>query len=225
MHIGTQRRHSTPVEEEQVGLPFTLRQAEDQSAPLFLLLHGRAGNRDVMWLFERALPKEATILSFQAPQIDPIGGFSWWDIATPGSSLRFAPTACALVADSFSRFLKHFRLSPQKTIALGFSQGAALLSVGAQLGTLPFDGFGLLAGFVVPVDQTEAKGGSEVRKVPVLIAHGTKDEVVPVEKAQEGRDALLAQGFPVTYVEDEVGHKVGVGAIRELTGWFGNILS
>jgi phospholipase/carboxylesterase len=100
-----------------------------------------------------------------------------------------------------------------------------LLSVGAQLGTLPFDGFGLLAGFVVPVDQTEAKGGSEVRKVPVLIAHGTKDEVVPVEKAQEGRDALLAQGFPVTYVEDEVGHKVGVGAIRELTGWFGNILS
>jgi phospholipase/carboxylesterase len=223
MQTVPQRRHSTSHEEDLVGLPFTFREAGDASAPLFVLIHGRAGNRDVMWLFERALPKDAAIVSFQAPQIDPIGGFSWWDVSTPGASHRFAPAACALVARALAQFLKHFELSPKKSIALGFSQGAALLSVGAQLGTLHFDGFALLAGFVVPMEQSAIPGGLEVRKVPILIAHGTKDDVVPVEKAREGRDTLLAQGFPVSYVEDEVGHKVGVGATRELSRWLSSI--
>lgn len=221
MQTGPQRRHSTSAEEYRIGLPFTYRAAEDPAAPLFVLIHGRAGNRDVMWLFERALPKDAAIVSFQAPQIDPIGGFSWWDITTPGSSLRFAPKACDLVASTLSHFLSYFQLSPRKSIALGFSQGAALLSVGLQSGALAFDGFGLLAGFVVPLDLDERR---EVRRVPILIAHGTKDDVVPIEKARQGRDSLLAQGFPVSYVEDEVGHKVGVGATKELSRWLGEIL-
>ena len=221
MRAGYQRRHSTPNEVDQIGLQFSFRQGETPSVPLFVLIHGRAGNRDVMWLFERALPKDAAIVSFQAPQIDPIGGFSWWDVTVSGASLRFAPSACALVAQALSRFLKHFELTPRKSIALGFSQGAALLSVGAQTGALCFDGFGLLAGFVVPVEVDQER---EIPRVPILIAHGTKDEVVPVEKAREGRDALLGQGFPVSYVEDDVGHKVGVGATKELTRWLSSIL-
>lgn len=36
-------------------------------APLIIMLHGLGGDENVMWIFERALPKHATVIAPRAP--------------------------------------------------------------------------------------------------------------------------------------------------------------
>ena len=52
----------------------------DASAPLLYMVHGRAGNIEVMWAFRRTAPETFSLLSVEAPQPDPVGGYSWWQV-------------------------------------------------------------------------------------------------------------------------------------------------
>src|SRR5262245_26898267 len=70
-----------PSIEERLGIQFKYELGPDPGAPLFILVHGRAGNFDLMWTFRRCLPEGVHIFALQAPIPDPIGGYSWWDIA------------------------------------------------------------------------------------------------------------------------------------------------
>jgi len=168
-----------------------------------------------MWLFERCVPSEATIVSFEAPLQDSEGGWSWWDAAISDSVNQGALLAAERVITALRLFESEFALTPQKRVAVGFSQGAALLSVALQSGKFDVAGIALLAGFVIPLP-----GASPVASPSsIFVAHGTLDQIVPIERAQTGVQYLQGLGYTVQFVEDAVGHKVGVAATRELKAW------
>ena len=48
--------------------------------PTVLMLHGRSGDENVMWVFARALPPDWLIVAPRAIQPDPAGGFSAWSL-------------------------------------------------------------------------------------------------------------------------------------------------
>ena len=79
------RIQSTTAAEEYVGLSFINRPGASARSPLVVLVHGRAGSREVMWSFDRCIPKGAAVVAFQGFLADPIGGFSWWDLEGSGS--------------------------------------------------------------------------------------------------------------------------------------------
>ena len=209
------RHESTQAEEDAVGLKFFYRRGESSSSPLVVLIHGRAGNRGVMWTFERGIPHECHVVSFEAFLPDPLGGWSWWDMTAPGSkkeAITYAAKKCAVALEAF---VKLYSLTPSTIVALGFSQGSVLASAAAFLGFAPFDAVGVLAGFVFLPE------GSDVtyKTSSVFVAHGTNDETIPVEKARVGVKALRDLGLDVVYVEEEVGHKVGIQGTRALKEW------
>jgi phospholipase/carboxylesterase len=186
--------------------------ASDPTAPLAVLIHGRAGNVEVMWAFRRCIPEHWSILAFEAPYPDPVGGFSWWlidsvDTRTGGLS------AAALVVDGVRGALERYQLSPARIVGLGFSQGAGTLSTVIQREGL-FDAVALLAGFVVELPERPP-----VAPCTVFMAHGDQDEMVSVERARRGRDYLRHLGYTVEYHEDPVGHKVGTSGMRALRVW------
>ncbi len=209
------REPSTAEQNTQIGLKFLFRKGASPSAPLIVFIHGRAGTREVMWLFERCIPPEAAIVSFEAPLPDTEGGWSWWDIARPDSVGEGSAAAADRVVTALQRFEKEFSLTPRNRIAIGFSQGAALLSVALQRGRLDVAGVGLLAGFVIPVEGPLPI----VTPVSLFVVHGSLDEIVPIERAQKGVQYLRGLGYTVHFSEDAVGHKVGVAATRELKAW------
>lgn len=200
--------------EETLGLKHKIRLG-DPTAPMIFLVHGRAGNFDVMWTFRRAIPDHYTVIAPQAPLPDPIGGFSWWQVGSKG--VREEGTAQA-AAERLRLFLEksipYYGLTPSAILAAGFSQGAALLSVMLQRSDNPFEGVALLAGFVLR-DNQAVRGDTS----SVLILHGTKDDVVPIEMARLGESHLVELGYAVEFVEDPVGHKIGAGSVRALTRW------
>ena len=66
---------------------------------------------------------------------------------------------------------------------------------------------------VAPIDL----GG--VRGKPFLIAHGTRDRMIPVKWAQAARDTLTAAGAAVQYVELPMDHHVSDRSLAAIDGW------
>lgn len=202
--------------ENILGLAHKIELSGDPNAPLVFLVHGRAGNFDVMWTFKRCAPPGANIIAPQAFLNDPIGGYSWWEVNPLVSGLdEAAVDAAALKLRVFiEKSIDHYKLSPSKIFAMGFSQGAGLLSIVLQREPRFLTGVAILAGFVVKQPEISLKPSTRV-----FIGHGAEDEVVPLEKAKRGFEFLKSRGFETVLVEDPVGHKVGSAAVRELKSW------
>ena len=186
--------------------------------PLFLLVHGRAGNVDVMWMFRRSLPANAVVVSVQAPEADSIGGWSWWKVEGEITDEMIAAGVGQLeffIEELFSM------LGVRKPInALGFSQGSGALSVLLQNKPELFSKIAILAGFVIKESENTILK-SAVNKPEVLIVHGTEDKIVPLTRAENGKEFLEERGVKVLLVTDPVGHKVGSIGMRAVKDFFG----
>jgi phospholipase/carboxylesterase len=78
---------------------------------------------------------------------------------------------------------------------------------------------GILAGFV-PGGVESLVAARPLEAKPFFIAHGTQDELVPIERARQSIAVLEAAGAQVTYCEAEVGHKVSADCLRALKQFF-----
>jgi phospholipase/carboxylesterase len=212
---------STQDEEDFVGLRFVHRVSPDPNSPLVVLVHGRAGNKQVMWTFDRLIPQDCTVVSFEAFLPDTQGGFSWWDVKGEPPLEPAILAACERLQIGLERYVTFEGLSPRRVVGVGFSQGAVLLSTAMLTAAVKFDGLGLLAGLVSKAGEQ----GREIGEPEVFIAHGTSDEIVPVERARRGAERLKALGLRVTYVEEDVGHKVGIEGTRALREWLQRVCS
>ena len=147
---------STTEDEARVGLRFNYRPGVSRDAPLVVLVHGRAGNRGVMWTFERSIPGECHVVAFEAFLHDPIGGWSWWDMAVPGSKREAIHHAAERFQRALRAFIDFYGLDPRVLVGAGFSQGSVLLSAVTLLQIVPFDGLAILAGYVYRPSEAES---------------------------------------------------------------------
>ena len=205
---------------EKLSLEHKIYLTPNLEAPLVYLVHGRAGNFDVMWTFGRIIGEHCNLIAPQAPHAETVAesnaqGFSWWLLREVGNRLDQVQAS----ADSLSNFILEaedaYNLNPSKRIGFGFSQGAALLSLLIQEKPELFNSVALLAGFVVQSTPLES-----ARKAEVFMAHGTKDAIVDIKLSQKGVDFLQQSGFNVEYHTEEIGHKIGAKSMRELSTWF-----
>ncbi|MBN8549852.1 MAG: hypothetical protein J0M12_11105 [Deltaproteobacteria bacterium] len=208
-------QEETTAAREALGLRHKYLLGADPTAPLVFLVHGRAGNFDVMWTFRRMLPEHLNFIAPQAPLQDPIGGHSWWQVTDGRHSLTEAAQASSQLTDFIKRSPEHYGLAPRSCIALGFSQGAGLLSLTIQRAPQSLKAVALLAGFVLEEPQSLPTPPL----ASVLMLSGTNDEVIPIEKARQGAAYLKSKGFSVELHEDPVGHKVGAPGMRRLAEW------
>ncbi len=103
--------------------------------------------------------------------------------------------------------------------AMGFSQGAALVTAMALLHPERIGRLGVLAGFV-PSGAESLAGQRPLIGKNIFVAHGTLDERVNVEYARRSVKVLQEAGASVTYCEDEVGHKLSANCLRALHSFF-----
>ncbi len=209
-----------PVAIEATGLKHKYFLSDNGAAPCVFMVHGRAGNMDVMWAFKRCIPEGCTIIAPEAPIHDPIGGFSWW-LVKPDFDKADAVEASRALLTFIDKSLSYYSLAPKKVIAIGFSQGGAVLSLALQRAPDRFNGVGLLASFAIK----DPMGFADVVRPSIFIGHGTKDEVVPIDKANRGADYLRENGCPVVVSTDEVGHKLGSNSMRALKDWIAQQLA
>jgi phospholipase/carboxylesterase len=185
---------------------------------LLLLIHGFTGDENSMWVFTRDLPSDYWMVAPRAPYAAEPGGYSWRpnqtsDMGRPNFE-ELRPSAEALI-----RLIEAYQasagLGTRALDVMGFSQGAAISSVLAFLYPDRIRKLAILAGFV-PSGLEGLVVQRPLEGKPVFVAHGTKDETVPIDRARASIEILEQAGARVTYCEDEVGHKVSLTCLHAL---------
>jgi phospholipase/carboxylesterase len=106
-------------------------------------------------------------------------------------------------------------LDAQQFDLMGFSQGAAMVNLMGMLYPARVRKMGVLAGFV-PSGFDALIGQKPLSGKTVFVAHGTKDDMVPLDRARSSIELLKMAGAQVIYCEDHVGHKLSASCLHAL---------
>jgi phospholipase/carboxylesterase len=204
------------------GWTMRVRHAAQEPARFLLLLHGWTGDENSMWVFTRRLPTDFWIAAPRGPHAAKEGGYSWRALQ-PGSWDLPSLTDLKPAADSLIRLVDEISVSigvdaTQFDVA-GFSQGGALTNVLTLLYPQRVRKASVLAGFM-PGGVDDLIEQRVLAGKPFFVAHGTQDNMVPVERARASIELLERAGAQVTFCESEVGHKVSADCLRGLEAFF-----
>ena len=186
--------------------------------PLFVLLHGWTGDEDSMWIFASRLPQGCMMIAPRGPYPAPMGGYAWYPHRQSWPVLEDFRSA----AENLSVLLTMENFPGVDWGALhllGFSQGAALACAYALFYPGRAASVAGLSGFV-PEGADALAADGRLAGLPVFLAHGTQDTLVPVALARKGASLLEQAGARVTYCEDDVGHKLSANCFRALAKFY-----
>lgn len=205
-----------------------LRQPEGAGPhPVLFLLHGWTGDENVMWVFTSRLPKEYLLLSPRGLFPVPQGGYGWhphlYGIWPGVEDFRPAVDALLGLLADLSQGAEGQEWANEADFSrislMGFSQGAALSFALALLHPDRVQRVAGLSGFL-PSDTEKLIASHPLQGMPIFIAHGERDETVPVERARRAVEILEAAGAQVVYCEDDVGHKLSATCFRSMEEFF-----
>lgn len=198
-----------------------VRPSDSDSPRVLVLIHGWTGDENSMWVFTRNLPHDYWMIAPRAPHPGDPSGFSW-RLAEQGTfgqpsleMLRPAAEALIQLIDEYSASVK---LGVTSFDIMGFSQGAAMVSVVGMLHPQRVRKMAVLAGFV-PDGMEDVIAQKPLAGRHVFMAHGTQDQIVAVDRGRSSARLLEQAGAKVTFCEDEVGHKLSMRCLRSLEGY------
>lgn len=225
----------------QTGLDFRFYQPSNKPRGLLVLVHGRAGNKELMWIFSKIVqglnPEDRPLIVTPQGFVPDIkDSFSWWPHhaklsadATPElrrERLAEVLSGVTRLRDFILRVQELFEIPSGKTFAAGFSQGGANLGTVSLLDPKLLSGVALLSSFI-PLDVMKERThwhpqlqNAEILLPPFFLFHGSEDDIIPLERAEMTRDFLQPLSSSVDFSSDSVGHKVSSQGIRNLSSWF-----
>lgn len=214
-------QNSTEVVEFQ-GWTLRVHPASENPPRLLLLVHGWTGDENSMWVFARNLSRAYWIVAPRAPYATSPSGYSWRPRRpSAGDRPNFDDLHPAVepLLNFVGAYAAQNNLDASQFDAMGFSQGAALVSLAALLHPERIGRIGILAGFV-PQGAERLAETQPLKGKPVFVAHGTLDDLVPIDVARISVRLLQAAGANVTYCEDDVAHKLSAKCLRALEAYF-----
>jgi phospholipase/carboxylesterase len=192
----------------------------DRPVPMIVMLHGWGGDEGAMWVFKQVIPPGVAVITPRAPLDLGNGSYAWFyrndplHLTDPDSLLA----AIAKLEQFLTSLPQLYPVDPSRLLLIGFSQGGAVSNSLVMARPELVMGVALLSGmgFELPelVPQAMSLAG-----LPVFIAHGIRDEIVPLSAAQEARKRYKELGADVTYNEYNVGHKMHTQGIKDLRAW------
>jgi phospholipase/carboxylesterase len=112
----------------------------------------------------------------------------------------------------------------ERIILAGFSQGGVIaLHTGLQY-TEPLAGIIALSTYVAVPETIRETGSDANSAIPIFMAHGRFDPVIPYALAQRSRDFLTGLNYPVQWHEYPMEHAVHPQEIRDLGEWLSGVL-
>ena len=136
---------------------------------------------------------------------------AWYDIRTADLGHREDETGIRASQEAVQRLIEHEvgRGMPRSRIVLaGFSQGAAITLQTGLRQAEPLAGLIALSGYLPLAEQFAAERHAGSAAVPILMAHGRDDPVVPMARAMRSRELLLSLGYRVAWHDYPMPHSV-----------------
>jgi phospholipase/carboxylesterase len=126
----------------------------------------------------------------------------------------------ALIAREKARGIQAKRL-----VLAGFSQGGAMALQTGLRHPVRLAGVMALSCFLPLADRLAAEAAPANRDVPIFLAHGTHDPVIPLARAEDARAVLGGLGYRVEWREYHMPHSVCPEQLADIGAWLARILA
>jgi len=197
-------------------------------------LHGLGadGNDFAPIVPELQLPEAAIRFVFPHAPVQAVtinGGMrmrAWYDIADGAirrEDERGVRASQALIETLIAR--ENERGTNAKRLVLaGFSQGGAIALQTGLRHPQRIAGIMALSTYVPVGEKLAAEASAANRDVPIFMAHGTYDPVIPLAQAEQSRGLLQALGYPVEWRQYGMPHAVCPEELADVGAWLGTVL-
>ncbi len=195
-----------------------------ESAPALIMIHGYGANESDIYELVTYVDRRVLMVAPRGPmKVDdnPRGSWRWSVNGEDGkpdpATLQNSARKVAELIGQLST-LTGVKVDPAQVYVGGFSQGG--LTSLEMAATYPELLAGILdhSGFASRNAQLKLRAGS-FRGKPAFVAHGTRDEVLPIERGHEVKEILEAGGVDLTYKEYNFGHVSSPESRRDLANW------
>jgi phospholipase/carboxylesterase len=204
------------VTEESLGFVHRFVPARTSDAPTLLLLHGTGGDENDLLPVGRMLDERAALLSPRGKILEhgmprffrrlAEGVFDHEDLMDRTHEL----------AGFVDRAVDEYDIDQRRLFAVGFSNGANVAA--SLLLTYPRLLVGaILLRAMVPFEPDKTP---DLSRIPVYLAAGRSDQMVPPENTERLAQVLREAGADVTLDWQPGGHGIGPAEIQAARKWF-----
>jgi phospholipase/carboxylesterase len=193
--------------------------------PTILTLHGRGANAfDLLGLAPYLCNGKFLMICPQGPLETPIGpgafGYAWYPMSMGGP-----PDIGAILSsrEKLQQFLdacmKRYPIDAKKLVVLGFSQGGVMAYSLVLSNPERFAGLAVLSSWLPKELIPELSIREAVQSLPTIVQHGSQDQMIEVQRAQDSVEQLGTLRVPLTYREYDMGHEITPRSLSELSAW------
>lgn len=115
-------------------------------------------------------------------------------------------------------------VATRRIVLAGFSQGGAIALQTGLRHSERLAGILALSTYLPLAETLGAEAAAANRGVPIFMAHGTEDPVIPLQRAAISRDQLRKLGYQVEWHEYPMPHAVCPEEIADVGAWLGGAL-
>jgi phospholipase/carboxylesterase len=151
---------------------------------------------------------------------------AWYDIVQLGggpedeAGIRASQSILeSLIAKEIER-----GIAPGKIVLAGFSQGGAIVLQTGLRYPQRLAGILALSTYLPLASTLESERGEANRDIPIFMAHGRFDDVIPLERAQASRKRLEALAYAVEWHEYPMPHSVCPPEIGEIAAFLTRVI-
>ncbi len=112
----------------------------------------------------------------------------------------------------------------KKIVLAGFSQGGAIVLQAALRHAKALAGVLALSTYLPLAAKVQAEASSANRAIPIFMAHGQYDEIIPLDRAEASRDALQRLGYAVEWHAYPMPHSVCAPEIADISRFLNRVL-
>ncbi|PHR68830.1 MAG: phospholipase [Lutibacter sp.] len=211
---------------KKLSLEYLIRQPKTpiKNPPLLVLLHGYGSNEQDLFSFASELPDELLIISARAPLTLGAGSFSWYTIHFDTTNGKFsdideAKEARDKIALFIDEVIETYEVNAENVFLLGFSQGTILSYSVALNHPKKIQHVIALSGYINQELISENLNSDDYKNLDFFISHGSQDQVIPVDWAQNAAPFLDKLGIKNSYQEYMVGHGVAPQNFYDFKKW------
>lgn len=157
---------------------------------------------------------------------------AWFDILTLD---RSGPQDESGIRGSSARLIELIEreqargIACERIVLAGFSQGGAIAAHAALRFQARLAGLMALSTYLPMesnfADEVVGNVGAQSRDLPIFMAHGTYDPVLPFAYGQHARDVITAAGYRVEWHEYPMAHAVCAEEIDDIRAWLLDVYS
>ena len=147
---------------------------------------------------------------------------AWYDIHSLSTPRGYDAAGIHESAAALSALIAAERqrgIPSERILLAGFSQGGVISLYTGLRHPEPLAGILALSTYLAEDDELPEAASEANRRIPIFLAHGLQDPMVPIVLSQQSRQRLEELGYPVQWHEYPMGHQVVPEEIRDLSAW------